>query len=191
MRSPSNRLTRADRVSGLGQMGYGMAANVRKKLPSQSTLFVNDVNRSACEKFKEEYSSHGAIEIIDTAKEVASKSSILISIVPASQHVKQVYLDKENGVIATTPNDNRLILECSTIDVDSTREVGKATMDAGCGHYVDTPVSVSLQHQPTCCYVAADSGREAQKELQQAYYPLCWDAPSPMHTPVKLDKLFH
>lgn len=130
--------------------GYGMATNVRKKMSNKSILFINDVNRSACEKFVEENNSYGPIKIIDTAKEVASKAPILISIVPASQHVKQVYLDKENGVIATTSDKNRLILESSTIDVDTTREVGKALMDAGCGRYIDAPVSVSYHQSITC-----------------------------------------
>lgn len=132
----------ADNFAGLGQMGYGMATNVRKKLSNKATMYVNDVNRSACERFVEENSSYGPIQIIDTAKEIASKSPVLISIVPASQHVRQVYLDQESGVIATTPDENRLILECSTIDVETTREVGKAVMDKGCGRYIDAPVSV-------------------------------------------------
>ena len=124
-------------------MGWGMATNVRKKMSSKATLYVNDINRSACERFVNENSSHGPIEIIDTAKEVASKAPLIISIVPASQHVRQVYLDKENGVIAAKPDGNRLMLESSTIDIDTTREVGKAIMDAGIGRYIDAPVSVS------------------------------------------------
>ena len=123
-----------------------MATNVRKKMSSKATLYVNDINRSACENFVKVNSSYGPIEISDTAKEVASKAPVLISIVPASQHVRQVYLDKENGVIAAKPDDNRLILESSTIDVDTTREVGKAVMDAGLGRYVDAPVSVRSDH---------------------------------------------
>lgn len=124
-------------------MGYGMATNVRKKLSKQATLFINDINQSACDKFVEENSSYGPIEVVSTAKEVATKSQTLISIVPASEHVRQVYLDQENGVIVTTPDNDRLMLECSTIDVDTTREVGKAIMDKGCGRYIDAPVSVS------------------------------------------------
>ena len=124
-------------------MGYGMATNVRKKLPKNRTMYINDIDQSACERFVKETSSYGPVEIIKTAKETASKTSILISIVPASKHVKQVYLDKENGVIAASQSNDRLLLECSTIDVETTREVGKAIMDVGIGRYIDTPVSVS------------------------------------------------
>ena len=131
-------------------MGYGMATNVRKKLSSKATMFVNDVNRSACERFVEENSSYGPIKIIDTAMEIASKAPVLISIVPASQHVRQVYLDQENGVVASTPDENRLILECSTIDVETTREVGEAVMNKGSGRYIDAPVSVSPNDKQLC-----------------------------------------
>ena len=124
-------------------MGYGMATNVRKKLSNNATMFINDVNTSACERFVTELSEHGPIEIVKTAKEAASKSPVLISIVPAADHVRQVYMDKENGVIAAPKDDKRLILECSTIDVQSTRDVGQAIMDAGVGRYIDAPVSVS------------------------------------------------
>ena len=135
------------------EQGYGMATNLRKKMSNKSTLFINDVNKSACEKFVKENNSYGPIKIVDTAKDVASKAPILISMVPAAQHVKQVYLDKENGVIATTPDENRLILESSTIDVDTTREVGQAIMDAGVGRYIDAPVSVSYQQSIKCILI--------------------------------------
>lgn len=124
-------------------MGYGMATNVRKKLSKDSTMFVNDVNLEACERFVNELKSHGPIEIVKTAREAASKAPILVSIVPAAEHVRQVYLDKENGVIAAPPNKDRLMLESSTIDVESQREVGQAIRDAGVGDYYDAPVSVS------------------------------------------------
>lgn len=124
-------------------MGYGMASNIRKKISKESTLFVNDINFGACEKFQKEYSSFGPIEIVQTAREAAENAKVLISIVPGAADVKKVFLDDQNGVIAAKKHD-RLMLECSTIDVESTREVGKKLKDAGMGTYVDTPVSVSL-----------------------------------------------
>ncbi len=124
-------------------MGYGMASNIRKKLSKNSTMFINDVNSEACERFANEHESYGPIEVVSTAKEAASRAPVLVSIVPAADHVRQVYLDKENGVIAAPPDKDRLILESSTIDVDSQREVGSAIRDAGVGSYYDAPVSVS------------------------------------------------
>ncbi|KAK3707173.1 hypothetical protein LTR37_012342 [Vermiconidia calcicola] len=108
-------------------------------------MFVQDVNGAACERFVNETSEYGPVEVLKTAKEAASAASILISIVPAAEHVRQVYLDEENGVIAAPKSESRLILECSTIGIESTREVGKAVMDAGLGRYIDAPVSGGIR----------------------------------------------
>ncbi|KAF2104423.1 putative 3-hydroxyisobutyrate dehydrogenase [Rhizodiscina lignyota] len=129
---------------GIGNMGWGMALNVRRKMPKNATLFIHDINLDACERFKKvaaEEVKSGSVEIVKTSKEAAESANTVISIVPASKHVKAVYLTPGSGVIAASPSDKRLILECSTIDSETTREVGKALMDAGIGTYVDTPVS--------------------------------------------------
>ncbi|KAF1949060.1 3-hydroxyisobutyrate dehydrogenase-like protein [Byssothecium circinans] len=126
---------------GLGAMGYAMAANVRKKMPSTSTLYINDINASACERFVCAYSSHGLIEIVSTARDAASNAKYVVSIVPAAVDVKKVYLDEKDGVIAGTKDAERVLCECSTIDVQSTREVGEKLKEHGMGTYVDTPVS--------------------------------------------------
>jgi 3-hydroxyisobutyrate dehydrogenase len=126
-------------------MGYGMAMNVRRKMNKKSTLFINDVDRPACEKFAQEFAAEGEIVIVDTAREVAEKADVIISIVPTSQHVRAVYLDAENGVIAGTGNGKRLLLECSTIDSQTTRDIGEALQNASKDvTYVDTPVSVRI-----------------------------------------------
>lgn len=122
-------------------MGYEMALNIRKRIPPQSTLFVFDVNRNSCEKFVADCSSLGLVRIAESVREVAENAATLVSIVPAAQHVKQVYLDKKSGVLAASRNPNRLMIECSTIDVQSTRDVGEALKGAGAGEYIDTPVS--------------------------------------------------
>jgi len=125
-------------------MGYEMAKNVRQKMPAGSTLFVNDISRAQCEKFLDEFHSLGPVEIVQTACEVAQKARVIISIVPAALHVKDVYLNPKTGVIAAPKDSDRLILECSTIDSESAIEVVTALKDAGVGTYIDTPVSVSL-----------------------------------------------
>jgi 3-hydroxyisobutyrate dehydrogenase-like beta-hydroxyacid dehydrogenase len=124
-------------------MGYEMAKNVRQKMPSESTLFINDVAQAQCEKFVKDFQSLGAIEIVKTAREIAENSSIIVSIVPAATHVQDVYINDKTGVIAATPNPNRLILECSTIDSETAIELGTALKAAEAGTYIDTPVSVS------------------------------------------------
>jgi 3-hydroxyisobutyrate/3-hydroxypropionate dehydrogenase len=125
-------------------MGYAMAANIRQKMDASATLFVNDINTKACENFKQEFGSIGPISIVSTAREAAEDAKVVISIVPGAADVKTVYLDEKNGVIAAKEDRERVMCECSTIDVKSTREVGEKLMEAGRGTYVDTPVSVSF-----------------------------------------------
>jgi 3-hydroxyisobutyrate dehydrogenase-like beta-hydroxyacid dehydrogenase len=122
-------------------MGYAMAANIRKKIPAESTLYINDINVSACERFKAQYSSHGPIKIVSTAGEAAENAKVLISIVPGGEDVKKVYLDPGTGVIAAKKDEGRIMLECSTIDVQTTKEVGQKLIAEDMGIYIDAPVS--------------------------------------------------
>ncbi len=123
-------------------MGYAMASNVRKNMPSNATLFVNDVYRPACDRFIAEFSSLGPIKIVESAKEAATKSKVVISIVPGAADVRKVYLDPDLGVIAAPSDPERLLLECSTIDSATTRDVGEKLIASKSGTYIDTPVSV-------------------------------------------------
>jgi 3-hydroxyisobutyrate dehydrogenase-like beta-hydroxyacid dehydrogenase len=143
-------------------MGFAMAMNVRKKIPASSTLYINDINASACERFSTEYSSFGLIKIVATAREAAENANVLISIVPGGADVKTVYLEEKHGVIAARKNDERLMLECSTIDVESTKEVGRRLKEEGLGVYIDAPVSVrKTLHQARNCFTNEYSGRRA------------------------------
>jgi len=55
-------------------MGFPMAANLRKKIPKESVLYVNDVDTAAVERFVREHSSIGGVEVCSTAKEITDKS---------------------------------------------------------------------------------------------------------------------
>jgi 3-hydroxyisobutyrate dehydrogenase-like beta-hydroxyacid dehydrogenase len=80
-------------------MGYAMAANIRQKISSSSTLYINDINAGVCDRFKAQYSTHSPIKIVCTAGEAAEHAKVRISIVPRVQDVRKVYLDAESGVI--------------------------------------------------------------------------------------------
>ncbi|KAF2028139.1 6-phosphogluconate dehydrogenase C-terminal domain-like protein [Setomelanomma holmii] len=118
-----------------------MCLNIRRKIPSGSILYINDVFTPSCERFKAENSSLGPIEIVPTAREAAENAEVLISIVPTGKDVKAVYLDEKTGVVAAKKNERRFMLECSTIEVASTQEVGKKLAEEGSGTYIDAPVS--------------------------------------------------
>jgi 3-hydroxyisobutyrate dehydrogenase len=123
-------------------MGYAMASNIRKKSSQKVPLYVNDVNRSACEHFVQEFESYGPIYIVDSAKEAANHAKVILSIIPGAADVREVFLDTENGVIAATKDSESLMLDCSTIDCQTSREVGEKLREAGSGTFRDAPVSV-------------------------------------------------
>ncbi|EXJ70660.1 uncharacterized protein A1O5_05650 [Cladophialophora psammophila CBS 110553] len=126
---------------GIGNMGFQMAGNVRKKMEGSATLHIFDVNGVACQRFVEKFCDFGSIRIASSSKEAANNSATVISMVPMDQHCRAVYLDHETGVIAARADQNRLILECSTISITTAKEIGNAIMEAGRGRYIDTPVS--------------------------------------------------
>ncbi|KAL2105883.1 hypothetical protein VUR80DRAFT_7599 [Thermomyces stellatus] len=128
-------------VIGLGNIGYGMASNLRKKLPASTVLYVFDTNPSTIERLINELGSHGRIEAAPSPKELASLAGTVLSSLPAGPNVRQAYLDRDSGVVAAAKNADRLLIECSTIEVESTQEIGRTIIDAGVGTFVDATVS--------------------------------------------------
>lgn len=132
-------------IIGLGAMGYAMARNVRRKMAPTGTLYIFDVYRPACEKFQDEFKDSGPVVIVDSPREAAALSQMVISIVPGAEEVQKVYLNDISGIAAAPKNQDRLMMECSTIDSQTSREIGEALMATGAGIYIDTPVSVNFQ----------------------------------------------
>ncbi|KEF52108.1 uncharacterized protein A1O9_11734 [Exophiala aquamarina CBS 119918] len=126
---------------GLGNMGFHMAANMRKKMDKSATLHVFDVNEDICKKFQDKFSSRGPIRIATSSKDVAQHSVTLIAMVPMDEHARAVCLHPETGVVAAGLSKDRLILDSSTLSVSTAKYVGQQLMDAGAGTYIDTPVS--------------------------------------------------
>ncbi|KAG9964052.1 hypothetical protein KCU61_g3037, partial [Aureobasidium melanogenum] len=81
------------------------------------------------------------------AKNVAGEALFIVSIVPGSTHIKDVYLNDAKGFISTKElageeqDCRRLYMECSTINMTTTKHIGEALKDADMGTYVDCLVS--------------------------------------------------
>lgn len=116
---------------GLGNMGSPMASNLLK---AGYQLSVFDLSSSAVAELAEK----GAQGCATVDALVAAAPDVLISMLPAAVHVKGVYLG-ENGLIAQLTKPTYLI-DCSTIDPHSAREVAKTAQEAG-HSMVDAPVS--------------------------------------------------
>lgn len=113
---------------GLGNMGSGMAANLVK---AGHEVRAFDLSAAALAQTVE----NGALAAKSTADAVSGAAAV-VSMLPAGKHVRAVYA---NDVFPNAAPET-LFLDCSTIDVDSARFVGKAAVEKGF-RFVDAPVS--------------------------------------------------
>lgn len=115
---------------GLGNMGGPMARNLLKA-GHEVTAF--DLAPKAVE------AARGAgANIADAAPDAARQAEVVITMLPAGQHVRSVYVG-DSGVIAAA-SKGTLLIDCSTIDVTTAREVAEAARQGG-HEMVDAPVS--------------------------------------------------
>ncbi|KAF2010794.1 3-hydroxyisobutyrate dehydrogenase-like protein [Aaosphaeria arxii CBS 175.79] len=137
---------------GLGVMGYPMALNLRKGLDSSYTLLVCDVVPEAISKFQEDSEGHGPVRVVKSGYEAVQNSNIVITMLPGSDAVKQVYLNGSDGVLAgvealykeSSTLEKKIIMECGTIETSTILEVAKATSISSASSklaFVDAPVS--------------------------------------------------
>jgi 3-hydroxyisobutyrate dehydrogenase len=115
---------------GLGNMGLPMAQNLIKAGHQVEGV---DVNSAAVEKLK---AAGGAA--VDMAGVAAARADIVITMLPAGQQVRDVYLGA--GGIIESANEGTLLIDCSTIDVDTARVVAHAAEQKGL-LMLDAPVS--------------------------------------------------
>jgi 3-hydroxyisobutyrate dehydrogenase len=125
-------------------MGYPMAKNLRAKIPRADTLIICDVNKDVLHKFVEEVDTPKRelnVRIAADAREVAEKSDTIITSLPEPQHVKEVFrLILEPDMLPPAPQE-RLFIDCSTIDPTSSKEVAHAVHSTRAGYFVDAPMS--------------------------------------------------
>ncbi|MCG7496235.1 3-hydroxyisobutyrate dehydrogenase [Vibrio sp. Of7-15] len=118
---------------GLGNMGAPMAINLLK---AGYQVNVFDLNPKAIEKVAE----HGAIACSDLTS-VVDKVSIVLTMLPAGQHVRQVYLDNDDGPgVFSLIDDKTFIIDSSTIDPATAKQMAHEACKRGIG-FVDAPVS--------------------------------------------------
>ena len=115
---------------GLGNMGLPMAHNLLKAGHQVEGV---DVNPAAVDKLK---AAGGAA--VETAKSAAARADVVITMLPAGQQVREVYLGS-SGIIENA-NPGTLLIDCSTIDVETARTVAAAAEEKGL-MMLDAPVS--------------------------------------------------
>jgi 3-hydroxyisobutyrate dehydrogenase len=107
-----------------------MATNLLK---AGHTVTVFDLSDAACKQLQ----TSGAA-VAGTAIDAATSVDYVISMLPAGKHVAATYLGA-NGLLAALDSATT-VLDCSTIDAATAREVGAAAADRGIG-FMDAPVS--------------------------------------------------
>jgi 3-hydroxyisobutyrate dehydrogenase len=113
---------------GLGHMGGGMAPNLAK---AGHEVRAFDLVPKAVEE-----AVGKGCTAASSAAEACKGADVVITMLPAARHVREVY----EVDISPNANPGTLLIDCSTIDVQSARDVGEALRRRGF-NFVDAPVS--------------------------------------------------
>jgi 3-hydroxyisobutyrate dehydrogenase len=113
---------------GLGNMGGGMAANQAR---AGHAVAAFDLSAAALERAV----AAGCVAAESVAAAVRD-AEVVITMLPAGPHVLKVYSEQIIGVAPSSA----LLLDCSTIDVETARKVAGLAREAGYA-FADAPVS--------------------------------------------------
>ena len=147
---------------GLGHMGSPMCRNLLKQGHSVKAYDVvpDLLKRLAAEK---------GVEAATSAQDAARGVEALITMLPSSPHVRSVYQGELGVLAAVAPGT--LLVDCSTIDPLTARDVAMDARAKGCG-MVDAPVSggVGGAEAATLTFMVGGEAKdfEAAKALLQA-----------------------
>lgn len=122
---------------GLGNMGGGMAANLVK---AGHAVIAFDLVPAALDKAR----ANGC-QVAASAAEAVADADTVITMLPAGAHVREVWARD----VIPAARQGTLLIDCSTIDVDSARAVAEQAKAAGL-RAADAPVSGGI--------MAADAG---------------------------------
>ena len=116
---------------GVGNMGLPMAENLMK---SGKKIRVFDVSKKTIEIAQKK-----KLDVVENLSDlVTSDVTTVITMLPEGKHSKEVFLG-ENGIINKV-SKNCLLIDCSTIDIQTSKEIGKKATENGI-KMIDAPVS--------------------------------------------------
>ena len=122
---------------GLGNMGGGMAANQAK---AQRKVMAFDLSKQALDR-----AAGAGCETVGSTAEAVEDADVVITMLPAGQQVRAIY----HVEILPNARKDALLIDCSTIDVESARAVADGATRSGF-RFADAPVSGGV--------AAADAG---------------------------------
>ena len=116
---------------GVGNMGLPMAENLMK---SGKKIKVFDVSKKTIDIAKEK-----KLDVVENLNDlITTEVSTVITMLPEGKHSKEVFLG-DNGIIDKV-SKNCLLIDCSTIDIQTSKEIGKKATEKGI-QMIDAPVS--------------------------------------------------
>ncbi len=118
---------------GVGHMGGPMALNLHK---AGHTLRAFDLSAQACKKLADE-----GVPIASSAADTLDGAEVVISMLPASQHVESLYFGSEDqpGLLERIA-PGTLVIDSSTIAAATSRKLAQAGARRGVA-VIDAPVS--------------------------------------------------
>ncbi|WP_137136390.1 3-hydroxyisobutyrate dehydrogenase [Rhizobium sp. FKY42] len=127
---------------GLGNMGGPMAANLVKAGHVVRGFDLSEQSRKAAEE--------AGVKAAISLAEACQDATVIITMLPKGEHVLSVWSELKPSVASGT-----LLIDCSTIDVDSAREAHQLAAEAACLS-LDAPVSggISGAAQATLTFMA-------------------------------------
>ena len=116
---------------GVGNMGLPMAENLMK---SGKKIRVFDVSKNTIEIAQKK-----KLDVVENLSDLVTRDvTTVITMLPEGKHSKEVFLG-ENGIINKVSKDC-LLIDCSTIDIQTSKEIGKKATENGI-KMIDAPVS--------------------------------------------------
>ena len=116
---------------GVGNMGLPMAENLMK---SGKKIRVFDVSKNTIEIAQKKN-----LDVFENLSDLVTRDvTTVITMLPEGKHSKEVFLG-ENGIINKVSKDC-LLIDCSTIDIQTSKEIGKKATENGI-KMIDAPVS--------------------------------------------------
>ena len=116
---------------GVGNMGLPMAENLLK---SGKKIRVFDVSKNTIEIAQKKN-----LDVVENLSDLVTRDvTTVITMLPEGKHSKEVFLG-ENGIINKVSKDC-LLIDCSTIDIQTSKEIGKKATENGI-KMIDAPVS--------------------------------------------------
>ena len=141
---------------GLGHMGGGMAPNLVK---AGHDVRAFDLVRQAVQ-----HATDGGCTPAASAGDAVKGAEVVITMLPAAKHVRAVF----NDDVAPNAAPGTLLIDCSTIDVASAREVGEA-MQAKGFDFLDAPVSGGIAAAAGGTLTFMVGGTDAQFERARPF----------------------